>query len=71
MLNKLNEDRPDEERYTYAFGVCIYPQHEIWINTDACIEQQIRTLRHELTHCFYGIVVYIMHLVIQKKWYVI
>lgn len=52
MLSKLNEDRPEEDRYTYAFGVCIYPKHEIWINEDACKEQQIRTLRHELTHCF-------------------
>ena len=39
MLSKLNEDRPEEDRYTYAFGVCMYPKHEIWINEDACKEQ--------------------------------
>lgn len=52
LLNKLNEGRDSDDLYTYAFGVCIYPKHEIWINKDSCKEQQIRTLKHELTHCF-------------------
>ncbi len=50
MLDKYKEDIDD--RATYAFGVTIYPTHEIWINKDMCLEQKIRTLKHELTHCF-------------------
>lgn len=50
MLNKYKEDIDDGA--TYAFGVTIYPTHEIWINKDMCLEQRIRTLKHELTHCF-------------------
>jgi hypothetical protein len=37
---------------SFAFGVTIFPKHEIWINEDMCFEQQIKTLKHELTHCF-------------------
>lgn len=41
-------DEPD----FFVFGVTIYPKHEIWINKDMCIEQKIKTLKHELTHCY-------------------
>lgn len=40
------------EESTFAFGVCIFPEHKIWINKDMCKKQQIRTLKHELTHVF-------------------
>ncbi len=50
MLDKYKEDIDD--RVTFAFGVTIFPTHEIWINKDMCFEQKIRTLKHELTHCF-------------------
>lgn len=43
---EINED------CTFAFGVCIFPEHEIWINKDMCEEEKIKTLKHELTHCF-------------------
>lgn len=52
MLKKLNENRPEDDLYTYGFGACLYPEHEIWINKESCIDQQVRTLRHELTHCW-------------------
>ena len=50
LVDKYNAE--NEEPTTFAFGVCIYPKHEIWINKDMCKDQQIKTLKHELTHCY-------------------
>ncbi len=50
ILDELNSD--SEDKYYYAFGLIKYPIHEIWINKDMCIDQQIKTLKHELTHCY-------------------
>ena len=50
MLKKYQEEV--DNRATFAFGVTIFPKHEIWINKDMVEEQKIRTLKHELTHCF-------------------
>ena len=50
LLEKYNNEYDDEARY--AFGVTIFPDHEIWINKDMCLESQITTLKHELTHCY-------------------
>ena len=41
-----------DDRATFAFGLTIFPKHEIWINKNMVEEQKIRTLKHELTHCF-------------------
>ena len=45
-------DKYNDETTTFVFGVTVYPDHEIWINKDMCKEQKIRTLKHELTHCY-------------------
>ena len=50
VLDELNKDR--EDKYYYAFGLTKYPTHEIWINKEMSREQQIKTLKHELTHCY-------------------
>lgn len=50
LINKYNST--NEENTNFAFGVTIYPEHEIYINEDMCEEQQIKTLKHELTHCY-------------------
>lgn len=50
LVEKYNSE--NEDKANFAFGVCIYPKHEIWINKDMHIEQQIKTLKHELTHCY-------------------
>lgn len=50
LVDKYNSGNEDNAKF--AFGVTIFPQHEIWINEDMCFEQQIRTLKHELTHCY-------------------
>lgn len=52
LLAKLNKNLPENEKYVYGFGLCNYPIHEIWINKECCKEQQIKTLKHELTHVF-------------------
>ena len=36
----------------FTYGLCKYPEHIIYINTEMCKEQQIKTLKHELTHCY-------------------
>jgi Zn-dependent peptidase ImmA (M78 family) len=50
LLSIYNKD--SEEQSTFAFGVTIYPEHKILINKDMCVDQQIKTLKHELTHCY-------------------
>lgn len=50
LLDKFNSN--NEENANYVFGLTRYPQHEIWINKDMCQEQKVRTLKHELTHCY-------------------
>lgn len=50
LLDKYNSE--NEEKSTYVFGLTQYSKHEIWINKDMCMEQQINTLKHELTHCY-------------------
>lgn len=50
LLDKYNKETGEDTNF--AFGVTIYPECEIWINKDMCINQQIKTLKHELTHCY-------------------
>lgn len=50
LVDKYNSE--NEVPCTFAFGVTLFPIHEIWINRDMCIDQQINTLKHELTHCY-------------------
>ena len=42
----------EEEKAYFVFGVTIKTQHIIYINKDMCEEQKIKTLKHELTHCY-------------------
>lgn len=34
----------------YAFGFCIYPWRKIYICEDMCLEEKLRTFKHELMH---------------------
>ena len=36
----------------YLFGYADFVSHRIFINGDACFDQQCRTLAHELAHCY-------------------
>lgn len=49
-LKELYEKENGES--SYVFGVTIKSKHIIYINNDLCYEQKIRTLKHELTHCY-------------------
>lgn len=42
----------EDEEILYVFGVTIKSQHIIYINKDMCFEQKIKTLKHELAHCY-------------------
>lgn len=52
--NELKElyERETQENTYFVFGVTIKSKHIIYINKDMCQEQKIRTLKHELTHCY-------------------
>lgn len=50
-LKELYENDMQEKAY-YVFGVTVKSEHIIYINKDMCEEQKIRTLKHELTHCY-------------------
>ena len=33
-------------------GLTLYKDHKIWIAEELCNDEKIRTLKHELTHCY-------------------
>lgn len=41
-----------DEDASFCFGVTERAQHFIWINANMPLEQQIKTLKHELAHCY-------------------
>ena len=51
LLFKIYKNEIDEEAY-YVFGLTIKSEHKIYINKEMCKEQKIKTLKHELTHCY-------------------
>lgn len=58
-IKQLNEqelkelyEKSMEEKALYVFGVTQKSMHIIYINKDMCFDQQIKTLKHELTHCY-------------------
>lgn len=50
IKDRYNEENNTEA--TFVFGLTIYNEHEIWINDSMCFTEKLRTLRHELTHCY-------------------
>ena len=50
-LKELYEKETQEKTY-FVFRVTIKSKHIIYINKDMCEEQKIKTLKHELTHCY-------------------
>ena len=42
----INEDATD------CFGLTLRQFNKIYINEELCEDEQIKTLKHELTHCF-------------------
>ena len=35
-----------------CFGLTFYKEHKIWLAKDLCDDEKVRTLIHELTHCY-------------------
>lgn len=50
-LKEMYEKNTEEKTY-FTFGVTIKSKHLIYINKDMCKQQKIKTLKHELTHCY-------------------
>lgn len=49
LINMYNEQY--EETY-FVFGLTLRAKHLIYINKEMCEDQKIKTLKHELTHCY-------------------
>ena len=52
ILKKYNESEDENNKSSYCFGLALYPEKEVWINKNTTYEQQISTLKHELTHVY-------------------
>lgn len=50
LIDRYNSEH--EQPCYYAFGLTDYAQHIIYINEEMCKEQKIKTLMHELMHCY-------------------
>lgn len=50
-LKEMYEEEMQEKTY-FVFGVTKKSDHIIYINKDMCKEQKIKTLKHELVHCY-------------------
>lgn len=51
-LIELYKTEYKEEDVYFVFGLTNKSQHCIWLNKDMQVSQQIKTLKHELTHCY-------------------
>ena len=52
MINLYKEQIQPEEDVYFVFGLTNKSYHIIFINQDMCEEQKIKTLKHELMHCY-------------------
>ena len=50
LINMYNEQY--EEAAYFVFGLTLRSKHLIYINKEMCKDQKIKTLKHELTHCY-------------------
>ena len=50
IVDRYNKE--NEEKSSFVFGLTIYPDNEIWINESLFDDEKLRTLIHELTHCY-------------------
>lgn len=49
LLNEYHKRQP--EAYS-CMGLTFYKDHIIWIAKELCEDEKLRTLKHELTHCY-------------------
>ncbi|MBR4486279.1 hypothetical protein IKS57_02800 [bacterium] len=48
----LNEYWKRQPNAYGCMGLTFYKEHKIWIAEELCDDERIRTLKHELTHCY-------------------
>lgn len=53
IMKKLYEEQKyEDEEVFFVFGLTNKSKHKIFINKNMCKKQIIKTLKHELTHCY-------------------
>lgn len=51
--NELLKEYQKRQPNAYAcMGLTFYKDHKIWIAKELCDDEKVRTLKHELTHCY-------------------
>ena len=51
-LLEVYKERTGNNNSYMCNGLTFYKEHKIWIAQDLCKDEKIRTLKHELTHCY-------------------
>ena len=52
LITLYKEEQDSDEEVYFVFGMTNKAQHTIFLNEDMVEAQQIKTLKHELTHCY-------------------
>jgi Zn-dependent peptidase ImmA (M78 family) len=52
MKKEYGQEKAEDEEVYFVFGLTEKTKHKIYINKDMCYAQQVKTLKHELTHCY-------------------
>lgn len=52
MLLDYNKGKEDSEKEKELLGYTNFVTHKIYLNKEACDDQKLSTLAHELTHCW-------------------
>lgn len=51
-MKTIYEQQYNDDEVLFVFGLTEKALHTIFINEDMCIDQQLKTLKHEITHCY-------------------
>lgn len=52
LRRDYKKDFPNDADNVYIYGRTNYIEHKILLNKSLCLEEKIRTLKHELCHCW-------------------
>lgn len=51
-LYKINEARGKEDRNYFPYGITLHYERKIYINSEVCHKEKVKTLIHELMHAW-------------------
>ena len=51
-IDLLDEYQKRQPNAYCCMGLTFYKEHKIWIAFELCDDEKLRTLKHELTHCY-------------------